>query len=78
MRVWRMYSERFDTPCIIPTYKFGCELVNVWVGFSYHGKLLLKRIEESFTNQKYMEIYESTFLPLATHIYGIIRCFVLQ
>ncbi len=45
MRVWRMNGERFDTSCIIPTYKSGYELVNVWGGFLYHGKLPLQRIE---------------------------------
>ena len=63
MRVWRMNVKRFDTSSIIPTYKSGYELMNLWGGFSYHEKLPLQRIEGSFTNRKYLEICESTLLP---------------
>ena len=52
--------------------------MNVWGGFSYHGKLPLQRIEGSITNQNYLEICESTLLPWAAFVYGNVRNFVLQ
>ncbi len=59
MRVLKMNGEKFDTSCIILTYRSGYELVNVRGGFSYHATLSLQRIEGNFTNQKYLEIGES-------------------
>lgn len=38
MHVWRKDSGRFDPACMIPTYKYGYELLNVCGGFSYHEK----------------------------------------
>ena len=41
-----MNGERFDTSCIIPTYKSGYKLLNVWSCFSYHGKLHYSALKE--------------------------------
>ena len=55
MRVWRKAGERFGAACMVPTYKSGYELVNVWGAFCYYGKPPLVRIDGTFSNEECIE-----------------------
>ena len=63
---------------MVPTYKSGYELDNVWGGFCYHGKLPLKRIVGRFKNTQYKEICEIILWPWTTEVYGSMQNFILQ
>ena len=78
MRVWRKRGERNSSACTVHTYKSGYELVSCWGGFSYYGKLPLRRIEGLFKQDQYKEICETTLLPWAETMYGSCANYVLQ
>ena len=69
-RMWRREGERCKKDCMVPTYKSGYELVNVWGGFCCYGKLPLKRIVGSFKNHQYKETCETILWQWTTEVYG--------
>ena len=78
MRVWRKNGERFDIKCMVPTFKSGYELVNVWGAFSYHGRAPLRQIAGRFTDEQYKEICETVLWPCVRLVYGDIKAIILQ
>ena len=56
MGVWRKDGERYSTDCMLPAFKSGYELVNVWGAFSFAARAHLKRIEGTFKNPQYKKI----------------------
>ena len=77
MRVWRKAGERFDAACIVPTYKSGYELVNVWGAFCCYGKPPLVRIDGRFSNKEYIQIYDTVLWPWAISAFGNLQSFAL-
>ena len=78
MRVWRKNGERFNMNCIIPTFKSGYELVNVWGAFSYRGTAPLSQTFGRFDNKKYKEVCKTVLWPWVRLVYGDIKEIVLQ
>ena len=78
MGVWRKDGERYSTEYMLPTFKSGYELVNVWGAFSFSGRAPLKRIEGTFKNTQYKEICLNLLFPWATQQFGDIKNCILQ
>lgn len=71
MCVWRKVDLRFDATCMMPKFKLGYELVNVWGAFWYYGKPPLVRIERKFPNKKQIKICDT--LPCTWAISSLVN-----
>jgi len=78
IRVWRKKNERFNFSCMIPTFKSGYQLVNVYGAFSATGRTKLVRIDGKFTQHVYRKILEEVTLPFAYNSYMNAENFILQ
>jgi len=78
VRVWRREHERLKLQCMLPTFKSGRKSIQVWGGFSFHGRTKLYWIKGKFKAESYKSLLESFILPEANRIFGNLTNFVLQ
>lgn len=56
---------------IRPTYNSGYQTMNIWAGFSSHGRIPLLRIIRSFESKTYQAIIDSHILPHMCYVYDV-------
>ena len=78
LRVARHQSKCYQRYCTTPTFKFGCQTVNVWGGVASHRRAPMIWIAGSFNQHTYRSIICIHIIPFMNQKHDVSASFILQ